>query len=79
MTLIAQNGGTIKIKGAFPNDYGGFGQPDATDMMNALEARKKQLTSPEDVVEELDQWYQTQIRVIADYKYMFEKGTDFLK
>ena len=48
-------------------------------MMNALEARKKQLTSPEDVVEELDQWYQTQIRVIADYKYMFEKGTDFLR
>lgn len=76
--LISCNGGQIKIKGAFPNDYGGFGAPDANQLGHSLD-KKKDAISPEDIVEELDNWYQENIRVISDYRYLFEKGVNFVK
>jgi hypothetical protein len=71
LKFVSQEGGTIKIKGAFPNDYGGFGAPDASEM-GMLKEKKKVTANPDDIVEELDTWCNDNMRTIADYKYLFE-------
>ena len=49
-------------------------------MIEFLEKKKiSSEANPDDVVEELDNWYQQNIRMIADFKYLYDKGYDFMR
>ena len=78
LKFVSQSGGAVKIKGAFPNDYGGFGQPDPNEM-GVIREQKKATINPDDLVEELNNWCHDNMKTIADYKYLFEQGFDYIR
>ena len=59
--------------------YGGFGPPDILANLEALESSKKKMMSEDDVLDELEKWFNENLHCMENYKHIFEATDDFTK
>ena len=79
IAILSQTGGTAQIKANFPNQYGGFGPPDILANLDAFESNKKKMMSEDDILDELEKWFNENLHCMENYKHIFEANDDFVK
>lgn len=83
VTLVSQNGGTIRLKVNFPSSPGGFGDTMNTNEETKASKRKrdfgKETQTPTSVEGELQAWFKENMHMLDSCKHLFQEGAlDFV-
>jgi hypothetical protein len=75
MTFLSQNGGNVKVKTAFPNAQGGYGNADIFAAAAQKDPQEKEGMNEDDIVEELDRWCKANLHLV---KNAMSEDSDFV-
>jgi len=75
MTFLSQNGGAVKVRAAFPNSQGGFGNIDIFAAGTQKDPQEKEGMNEDDIVDELDKWCRANLHLV---KNLMSENPNFL-
>ena len=83
VTLVSQNGGTIRLKANFSSSQGGFGDTTNTNEETKASRRKRdsgmEAQTPTSVEAELQAWFKENMHMLDSCKHLFQEGAlDFV-